>query len=323
MEKVTFYGEIEGISLEQMVRYGKFDMRVKHFHNQYEIFYIIEGERLFFFNNREYVARSGDLILVDSNLIHMTKSVTAEDTGHNRVILYVSYDRMKAFDGQYPSLQLVRFFHEHYGVYHLDKEQQALFLNFYRNLRIAMTEKAHNYKVGIDLETLTWLFKITSYVSKQEGASPHSSDHPKYRTAYAIADYLSENCEQNISLEELAAHFYLSKYYVCRTFKEITGYTVTEYTNIHRIRKAKRLLEETDMSISEIAHELGYESLTYFERMFKSFMTISPLKYRKTLNTVTYTNEQTTEFEEDTEQLSSHRQPIYLTFRFRIDLCFC
>ena len=101
MEKVTFYGEIEGISLEQMVRYGKFDMRVKHFHNQYEIFYIIEGERLFFFNNREYVARSGDLILVDSNLIHMTKSVTAEDTGHNRVILYVSYDRMKAFDGQY------------------------------------------------------------------------------------------------------------------------------------------------------------------------------------------------------------------------------
>ena len=84
---------------------------------------------------------------------------------------------------------------------------------------------------------------------------------------------------------------------------------VTEYTNIHRIRKAKRLLEETDMSISQIAHELGYESLTYFERMFKSFMTISPLKYRKTLNTVTYTNEQTTEFEEDTERLSSHRQP--------------
>ena len=40
------------------------------------------------------------------------------------------------------------------------------------------------------------------------------------------------------------------------------------------------------MSISEIAHELGYESLTYFERMFKSFMTISPLKYRKTLRCV-------------------------------------
>ena len=44
------------------------------------------------------------------------------------------------------------------------------------------------------------------------------------------------------------------------------------------------------MSISDIAHALGYESLTYFERMFKTYMTLSPLKYRKTLNTVTYTN---------------------------------
>lgn len=302
MEKVTFYGEIEGISLEQMVRYGKFDMRIKHFHNQYEIFYIIEGERLFFFNNREYVAHSGDLILVDTNLIHMTKSVTAEDAGHNRVILYVTKAKMEELDGKYPSLQLVRFFHENYGVYHLDKEQQAQFLNLYRNLRLALTKREHNYKTGIELEILSWLFKLTAYVSRQEQTMPHSTDNAKYRTAYAVADFLSENCERSLSLDELAAHFYLSKYYLCRIFKEITGYTISEYANIHRIRKAKRLLEETDMSISEIARVLGFESLTYFEKIFKSYMTLSPLKYRKTLNTVTYTNELTTEL---TEELSA------------------
>lgn len=48
MEKITCYDKVDGISLEHMVRYGKFDMRVKHFHNEYEIFYILEGERLFF-----------------------------------------------------------------------------------------------------------------------------------------------------------------------------------------------------------------------------------------------------------------------------------
>lgn len=299
MEKVTFYGEIEGISLEQMVRYGKFNMRIKHFHNQYEIFYIIEGERLFFFNNREYIARAGDLILVDTNLIHMTKSVTAEDTGHNRVILYITKDKMDSFDRQYPSLQLVRFFHEHYGVYHLDKTQQAMFLTLYRNLRLAMTNREHNYKTGIELEILSWLFKLMAYASGQEQTLPNASDHAKYRTAYAVADYLSENCEKKLSLDELAGHFYLSKYYLCRIFKEITGYTISEYANIHRIRKAKRYLEETDMSISEIAHVLGYESLTYFEKIFKSYMTLSPLKYRKTLNTVTYTNQITTDLSEE------------------------
>lgn len=293
MEKVTFYGEIEGISLEQMVRYGKFDMRVKHFHSQYEIFYIVEGERLFFFHNREYVARAGDLILVDSNLIHMTKSVAAEDNGHNRIILYVTAEKMASFDEKYPSLQLVRFFHEHYGVYHLDENQKALFLTMSRSLRTSMTQKEHNYKTGVELEVLNYFFKLTAYVTRHTLELPLASDSPRHRTAYAMADYLSENCENPLSLDDLASHFYLSKYYLCRIFKEITGYTISEYTNIHRIRKAKRYLEETDMSISQIAHALGFESLTYFEKTFKSYMTISPLKYRKTRNTVTYTNELT------------------------------
>ena len=58
------------------------------------------------------------------------------------------------------------------------------------------------------------------------------------------------------------------------------------------------------MSISDIAHALGYESLTYFERMFKTYMTLSPLKYRKTLNTVTYTNGPEVAFTEEPHRSS-------------------
>lgn len=296
MEKVTYYGETDGIALEQMVRYEKFDMRVKHFHTQYEIFYIVEGERIFFFNNREYIARAGDLILVNSNLIHMTRSIFGSNDGHNRIILYITKEKMESYDKLWPSLQLVRFLEDYYGVYHLDREQQALILNLFRTLRHFLTDQEHNYKTGIDLEILAWFFKLMSFVRHQHQEIPNDSDNPKYKAAYAIADYLSENCERPVSLDELAGRFFLSRSYICRIFKEVTGYTISEYTNIHRIRKAKRYLEETDMSISEIAHALGYESLTYFERMFKTYMTLSPLKYRKTLNTVTYTNEPTVIF---------------------------
>lgn len=290
MEKVTYYGETDGIALEQMVRYGKFDMRVKHFHTQYEIFYIVEGERVFFFNNREYMARAGDLILVNSNLIHMTKSVAGSNDGHNRIILYITRDKMRSYDELCPSLQLMRFFDDHYGIYHLDREQQALILGLFRGLRHAFTARGHNYKTGIDLDILAWLFKLMGFVRRQNQAIPSDSDNPRYKVVYGIADYLSENCRRPVSLDELSERFFLSKSYICRIFKEVTGYTISEYTNIHRIRSAKRYLEETDMSISEIAHALGYESLTYFECMFKTYMTLSPLKYRKTLNTVTYTN---------------------------------
>lgn len=290
MEKITYFAAVDGISLEHMVRYGKFNMRVKHFHNEYEIFYILEGERLFFFQNRNFIARKGDLILVDTNLIHMTKSVSEDDTGHNRIILYVSSDKMLEMDEKYPSMKLVPFFHRHYGVYHLTPAQQEDFMNLYYLFKQECKDKKRNYKQAVELAVTSYLLKLTRELDQSSQERPLFSDEGKYKNVYAIADFLSENCDQSFPLEELASRFFLSKYYICRVFKEVTGYTINEYTNIHRIQNAKRLLEETDHTISEIADMVGYGSVTYFEKIFKTYMTISPLKYRKTLNIVTHTN---------------------------------
>lgn len=281
MEKITFFGESDGISVQQMIRYGEYNMKAKHFHNKYEIFYIVEGERQFFFNNRQYLAHSGDLILIDSNLIHMTRSLNAEDTGHNRIILYVSQEKMEQFDDLYPQLRLVHFLHENCGVYPLNPAQQQQFLSLYHDLQTMMTGKPDHYETGVDLRVLSWLFQMTSELKDGEANLPAQIDSPKCRMAYAVADYLSKNCEQNITLDELAQRFYLSKYYLCRSFKEVTNYTITEYINIHRIQKAKHLLESSGLSINEIALKLGYDSSTYFERMFKNYMKIPPLRYRK------------------------------------------
>ena len=142
----------------------------------------------------------------------------------------------------------------------------------------------------IDMEIIMYFIQFM-----RENHTPALQDQDqvsssKYKTIYAVADYISENFDRQLSLDNLAGQFFISKYYLSRTFKEITGYGINEYINIHRIQRAKRLLEETDMSISEISIALGYESMTYFEKIFKTYMTLSPLKYRKTLNTVTYTN---------------------------------
>ncbi len=284
MDKITFCGKIDGVSVEQIVRFGQYNMKVKHFHSQYELFYIIEGERQFFFNNRQHIAKSGDLILIDSNLIHMTKSVSKEDVGYNRVILYIDAAKMQEFDKLYPDLGLVQYFHKNYGVYHLTEEQQSVFLNLYRDIRISLTKKEHGYETGVNLALLSWLYKLTHQLSVDETIVTPISDSNKMKNVYKVCDYLSENCEKNLSLDELADHFFLSKYYLCRIFKEITNYTITEYVNIHRILKAKNLLEGTTKSISDIASSLGFESLTYFEKTFKTYMGVSPLRYRKTLS---------------------------------------
>lgn len=291
MEAVIYYAKTDGIGLERMIRKGRFNMHVKHFHNQYEIFYLLEGERRFFFDNRSYLVKSGSLILVDENTIHMTMANSEEEFGHDRIILYVDREKMKEYDAMFPNLNLVRFFHRHYGVFPLNEKQQKDFLSLYLRLLEEFDHKKRNYRAMIDMEIIQYFIRFMRENHRPAMEHTDLNAPTKYKNIYAVADYISENYKRTLSLKELADRFYISKYYLCRTFKEITGYGINEYMNIHRIREAKRLLEETDMSVSQIAHTLGYESITYFERVFKNYMTLSPLKYRKTMDTVTYTND--------------------------------
>ncbi|NFA60318.1 AraC family transcriptional regulator [Clostridium sporogenes] len=92
---------------------------------------------------------------------------------------------------------------------------------------------------------------------------------------------ISKNLQNPPCLKELASDLNMSLYKLQRAFKNITGDTVYEYIKKLRIEKAKYLLKSTDMSILEIANEIGYENPSKFSKAFKSYNNINPLKYRK------------------------------------------
>lgn len=292
MDTIIYYSEMEGISLEHLKRSSGFDMRSNHFHNEYEIYFLTEGERLFFFNNRAYQVKKGSLILVDTNLIHMTHAPEDDTTGYTRIILYIDKFKMQQFDEKFPHLNLVPFFREHYGVYNLTQKQQEKFLHMYEVLKAEFSNRSRSYKAMIEMEIIHYFIDFIRDNPKLTPIKDETAIHKssKYQTIYNIADYISDHYAESISLDGLAGVFYLSKFYLSRSFKEVTGYGVNEYVNILRTKRAKQLLEETTLSVSEIAGTVGYESITYFEKVFKTYMSISPLKYRKTLNGITYKN---------------------------------
>lgn len=293
MEKLIYFSEIDGITLEHMQRIGKFDMNVKHFHNEYEIFYLIEGERQFFFDNRSYKATSGSLILVNENAIHMTRTTSAEDAGHDRIILYIGKTKMEELNALFPNINLIKFFREQYGVFQLTPDQQQQFISFYHSLKEDFDHRDTHSLPMISMKIIMYFIDFMRKNQRHTLNDGSCDTHTKYNTIYKVSEYISEHYTDSLSLESLANAFFLSKYYLCRSFKEVTGYGINEYIHIHRIKRAKQLLEETSLSISEISQALGYESLTHFEKIFKTYMTLSPLKYRKTLNIITYTNDLT------------------------------
>lgn len=95
-----------------------------------------------------------------------------------------------------------------------------------------------------------------------------------------LFDYLRENYDKSITIQQAATMVNLSPNHFCKIFKKVTGKTLIEYLNILRINEAERLLMESDMTISDIAEKVGYASITYFGRVFKKFKNVSPSERR-------------------------------------------
>ncbi|QXM06409.1 helix-turn-helix domain-containing protein [Crassaminicella indica] len=94
-------------------------------------------------------------------------------------------------------------------------------------------------------------------------------------------EIINENIQNTPSVKELAIKLNTSIYKLQKWFKDITGDTVYGYIKKAKIRKAKYLLKNTNLSILEIANEIGYENPSKFANVFKRYNGITPLKYRK------------------------------------------
>ena len=97
-------------------------------------------------------------------------------------------------------------------------------------------------------------------------------------------DYIYENFNRDISIPELARleHLSVSRYYTL--FKEITGYSPSEYVIVLKMNRACTFLQQTDMTVKEIAQQVGYHDPFYFSRLFKKYMKTSPVEYKKQKN---------------------------------------
>lgn len=96
-------------------------------------------------------------------------------------------------------------------------------------------------------------------------------------------DYIEENISDPIRLEEISAMLGMSPCYFCRRFKEATGMSLTAYVSGRRIALAQRILRETSRRVSEIAFEIGFQSLSQFNRNFRRITGQSPTAYRMQL----------------------------------------
>jgi AraC-like DNA-binding protein/ligand-binding sensor protein len=108
-------------------------------------------------------------------------------------------------------------------------------------------------------------------------------EHSEPPTITRAKAYIEEHQTEDISLDEVAKAVHMSTFYFCKVFKKATGINFTDYVSRSRIEKSRNLLLNPNLRISEIAFEVGFQSLTHFNRVFRKALGQSPTDYRAQL----------------------------------------
>ena len=288
MSKILFRGISPGIMVERVHRKNAFFMPAVHFHNEYEIYYLYNGNRRYVIDNKYYDLVKGDLVFINKQVAHRTLS--SPTPSHERLLIEFHEEPFSAFLFSLFGLSLSDFFSVHCGIIHLDEDGQSRAEQLFCNIQKEFEFSAFSYENAVMMhiaELLLWIHRTRfNKRSRAESLLTTSPQTEKNRIAKEVLAYITSPEGRFTSLEELSAKFHLSKSYLSHIFKDLTGFTVHESLNIHRIKYSQNLLVNTNESIEKIAYDSGFQSLTYFERVFRKHTDTSPLKYRKRIHQI-------------------------------------
>ncbi len=108
-----------------------------------------------------------------------------------------------------------------------------------------------------------------------------TTNEQKSRVSDQIKEYIKENYINEVPLDDVAQHVGHSKNYICKTFKENTGMTINLFLNKVRIEQAAQLLINTNLDVSEISSNVGYNNVYHFIKTFKKIVGTPPGNFRK------------------------------------------
>lgn len=281
MKELIFTGKCDGIGISHVARDCDLAETIGFYKNEYQIYYILDGERFFYSGNKSYRMSKGTLSFIDKKKIPFTNVIGGKY--HERFLIEIE-EKWLISAGSVMELDLTGFFSQKHGVLQLDEKQQTVIEKKIKKMEDVL--RAQKPYAAAEVKRL--LLSVFIMILNGAGMKPDEYHMPKgnmmrYVKVAEIIYYIMEHYSEIYGLEDLAKLFYMDKSYLSRIFKEVTNFTVNEFINCQRIDQARNLLSDDSLTMEDISKKLGYERLSYFDRVFKKYVGISPLQYRKLL----------------------------------------
>lgn len=251
-----------------------------HFHEEYEVYYLMFGERYYFVDDKIYHIKSGDMVLINRGTLHRTANAI-NSTHYERACFYFKKTFPESLGENIRNANLFACFCDSVRILRLNEEQRAFMDVFVKKISNECLNEPEMSRIYIEIllvELLIFINRCFSNAVLQDKEYCNTS----YKKISDIITYMNEHYMEDLTLSMLAKRFYMSVSSLTKAFKLATGFSFTQYLNNIRVRHAHNLLDQSSLTISEIAHKVGYSNLTHFERMFKELTGYTPSQYRKT-----------------------------------------
>ena len=243
----------------------------RHNHSYYQICYVIGGKGAVSINNKNFKMSKGDIFIFNPFEYHSLKSdkkhpsetiVIGIGLKNNIWSLYIPKEYniiSKIKDVKTQNVKAI--------LKHVIKEHSKRELG-YKEIEISLLN-----------QLLVTIKRIITKNSDKRVIFSHKYVEKTDRMEQ-IKNYIYRNYKNKLSLDNIAQAVFLSKYHLLHVFKKALGITPYEYIQQLRIDDAKRLLNTTNKTVSEIAFEVGFESISQFNRTFKKISKTSPTQYK-------------------------------------------
>ncbi len=244
-----------------------------HWHEAIEFVYVLDGRLKFNQNSHIFVAEKGDLIVVNSAIVH---SFTPLEDGADYYFLVADdkffkannlYGENTVFDFRINTSEAHRLFDE------IIKE----------------AEKGDEFS---NISTLSILMSLFIYLNRhhsQSNGEEYLSEKKKITMVRGALVYLQEHYKERLTVESIADALHFSKSYLSHAFKEITHISLISYINLLRCQNARALMLD-GAGVAEAAMECGFSELSYFTRVFKKTLGMLPSDVRNEIFTLNKRN---------------------------------
>lgn len=259
------------------VRSADINMEFQHFHPFYELCIPLYPNMIHFIEGIPYEVHAFDIIGIPPTRLHKTQYPTGRPC--KRLIIQFNIPaHVSGLSNEYE--QLLSIFNQQVPIFRFDSELRRRLCGkindiYFLSAKVDPMRNLIIHQKFIEFLILLFLNKDSNIYKKETILSDLE------QKIYTVAGCIHAHYPENLSLEMLAETHHISASYLSHRFKDVTGFSVTDYIQMTRVRNVQALLINSDTPITEISALCGFNSFSQFNRVFQKYIGLSPSLYRK------------------------------------------